>query len=135
MSMAKGAGFRCVVVAVCLLAALLTGCSRDPNVRKQKLWETGQRYFDKGQYREAAIQFQNAIQVDSRFAGAHYKLALTAMKLQQWPTAYQELSTTVQLQPDHYAAHLDMANLLILGRQFNDAKQHLDLLVQKQIGR
>ncbi len=120
------------MVAVCLLAGLLTGCSRDPNVRKQKYLESGQRYFDKGQYREAEIQFRNAIQVDSRFADAHYKLALAAMKLQQWPTAYQELSKTIEIQPDQYAAHLDMANLLILGRQFNDAKEHLDLLAQKQ---
>ena len=89
---------------------LLAGSERP----KQKYLESGQRYFDKGQYREAAIQFQNAIQVDSRFADAHYKLALTAMKLEQWPTAFQELTTTVQIQPDQYAAHLDMANLLIL---------------------
>src|SRR6266851_2602631 len=132
MGIANGSRFRYAVAAVCVLAALLTGCSRDPNVRKQKYLESGQRYFDKGQYREAEIQFENAIQVDSRFADAHYKLALAAMKLQQWPTAYQELLTTVQIQPDQYAAHLDMANLLILGRQFNDAKEHLDLLAQKQ---
>src|ERR1700687_6456345 len=131
MGMAKVSGFHRAVAAICLLAAL-TGCSRDPNVRKQKYLESGQRYFDKGQYREAEIQFENAIQVDSRFADAHYKLALAAMKLQQWPTAYQELCATVQLQPDQYAAHLDMANLLIMGRQFNDAKEHLDLLAQKQ---
>ena len=101
-------------------------------MRKEKYLESGQRYYDKGQYREAAIQFENAIQVDSRFVAAHYKLALTALKLQQWPTAYQELSTTVQLDPNQYAAHLDMANLLILSGHFNDAKEHLDLLVQKQ---
>jgi tetratricopeptide (TPR) repeat protein len=142
MGMARGSRFQYAVAAVCVLAALLTGCSRDPNVRKQKYLESGQRYFDKGQYREAEIQFENAIQVDSRFADAHYKLALAAMKLQQWPTAYQELSTTVQIiQPDTndpnalkllYAAHLDLANLLILGRQFNDAKEHLDLLEKKR---
>jgi tetratricopeptide (TPR) repeat protein len=132
MGIANGSRFRYAVAALCVLAAVLTGCSRDPNVRKQKYLESGQRYFDKGQYREAEIQFENAIQVDTRFADAHYKLALAAMKLQQWPTAYQELLTTVQLQPEHYAAHLDMANLLILGRQFNDAKEHLDLLAQKQ---
>jgi tetratricopeptide (TPR) repeat protein len=132
MRIANGSRFQYVVAAVCVLAAFLTGCSRDPNVRKQKYLESGQRYFDKGQYREAAIQFENAIQVDSRFADAHYKLALAAMKLEQWPTAYQELARTVELQPDQYAAHLDMANLLILGRQFNDAKTHIDLLAQKQ---
>ncbi len=127
-----GSRMQCAVAAVCVLAAMLTGCSRDPNVRKQKYLESGQRYFDKGQYREAEIQFENAIQVDARFVDAHYKLGLAAMKLQQWPIAYQELSKTIEIQPDQYAAHLDMANLLILGRQFNDAKGHLDLLAEKQ---
>ena len=120
------------VFAICLLTAVFTGCSRDPNVRKQKYLESGQRYFDKGRYREAAIQFENAVQVDARFAEAHYKLALTEMKLQQWNDAFQELARTVEIQPDHYRAHLDMANLLIGQHQFNDAKEHLDLLTQKQ---
>src|ERR1039457_6693032 len=132
MRIAKGWRWRYAVAAVCVLAALLTGCSRDPNVRKQKYLESGQRYFDKGQYREAAIQFENAIQVDARFVDAHYKLAQTALKLEQWPAAYQELSKTVELQPDQYAAHLDLTNLLILSREFSNAKEHLDLLVQKQ---
>src|ERR1700687_978425 len=132
MGIVKGSRLRYAVAAVCVLAALLTGCARDPNVRKQKYLESGQRYFDKGQYREAEIQFENAIQVDSRFADAHYRLALAAMKLQEWPTAYQELSTTVQIQPDQYAAHLDMANLLISSAHFNEAKEQLDLLTQKQ---
>jgi tetratricopeptide (TPR) repeat protein len=131
MRISKIFGFQSVIAAVCLLAAL-TGCSRDPNIRKQKYLESGQRYFDKAAYREAEIQFQNAIQVDARFAEAHYKLAQTAMKLEQWPVAYQELSKTIDIQPDQYAAHLDMANLLILVHQFNDAKEHLDLLVKAE---
>jgi cellulose synthase operon protein C len=132
MRSAKASTFRVGVAAVCLLAALTTGCSRDPNVRKQKYLESGQRYFDKGQYREAEIQFQNAIQVDSRFAEAHYKLAQAAVKLGDGQTVYHELSQTVEIQPDNYAAHLDLANLLIAARQFNEAKDHLDILAQKQ---
>jgi cellulose synthase operon protein C len=132
MGMAKVWRLQNAVAAICLVVTLLTGCSRDPNVRKQKYLESGQRYFDKGQYREAAIQFENAIQVDERFADAHYKLGLTALKLEQWNSAYQEFSKTIELQPDQYAAHLDLANLLILGRQYGEAKQHLDLLAQKQ---
>ena len=132
MRIVKRSRFYFALAVTCLLAVFFTGCSRDPNVRKQKYLESGQRFYEKGQYREAAIQFENAVQVDSRFTDAHYKLAQTVMKLQQWPNAFQELTTTVQQQPDMYAAHLDMANLLILGRQFNDAKQHLDLLIQKE---
>jgi cellulose synthase operon protein C len=131
MGMAKSSKFY-AAAALCLLAALCTGCSRDPNVRKQKYLESGQRYFDKGQYREAEIQFENAIQVDAGFTDAHYKLAQAAMKLEQWPIVVQELTTAIQQQPDQSAARLDLANLLILSRHFDEAKPHLDLLAQKQ---
>jgi Tfp pilus assembly protein PilF len=56
---------------VTITLGLLAGCSRDPNVRKQKYLESGQCYFEKAKYREAAIQYSNAIQVDPRFADAH----------------------------------------------------------------
>ena len=125
MGIANGSRFHYAVAAVCVLAALLTGCSRDPNVRKQKFLESGQRYFDKGQYREAEIQFENAIQVDPRFADAHYKLALAAMKLGDGQTTRQELETTIQFQPEYAAARLDLANLLILGHNFDEGKGHL----------
>ncbi len=131
MRMAKATRFRYAVAAVCVLAALLTGCSGNPNEKKQKYLESGQRYFDKGQYAEAEIQFKNAIQVDARFAAAHFKLAQAAMKLGDGETAYQELSTTIQIEPDNYDAQLDLANLLILYRQFSEAKEHLDSLAQR----
>src|SRR6266576_7269330 len=114
-----------------LTACLFTGCSRDPNVRKQKYFESGQRYFEKGKYREAAIQYSNAIQVDPRFANAHYQLALTYLKLQEWTRAYQELSRTIELQPDNYQAHIDIANLLIAGHDLKQAQEHTDLLLAK----
>ena len=132
MGLTKGSAYRWTGAAICLLVVLGTGCSRDPNIRKQKYLESGQRYFDKGQYREAEIQFENAIQVDTRFTDAHFKLAQAAMKLEQWPIVVQELTTTIQQQPDQYAARLDLANLLILARHFDEAKPHLDVLAQTQ---
>src|ERR1700690_1967860 len=89
-------------LALGLMATLLAGCSRDPNVRKQKLMASGQAFFEQGRYREAGIQFANACDVDPRFAEAHYQLARTDLKTQQWSRAFQELSRTLELQPDHY---------------------------------
>ena len=60
------------IVSLALTATFFVGCSRDPNVRKQKYLDSGQRYLEKGKYREASIQFSNAIQVDARYADAHY---------------------------------------------------------------
>ncbi len=133
MRMAQGSKWLFLVAAIGVPLVLLAGCSsRNPNVRKQKYLESGKRYLDKGQYREAEIQFENAIQNDARFAEAHYMLAQAATKLGDGRTAVQELSKTIEIQPDHYKAHLDLANLLILAGQFSEAKEHLDLLVQKQ---
>jgi tetratricopeptide (TPR) repeat protein len=115
-----------------LLAAVVTGCSRDPNVRKQKYFESGERYYDGGKYREAAIQYSNAVQVDSRFAQAHYKLGETYIKLHDWQRAAQELSRTLELAPDNNAARLDLANLLISGRDLKDAQPLLEILREKQ---
>ena len=125
-----------------LITALFTGCSRDPNIRKQKFLESGDRYFDKGKYREAAIQYANALQVDSRFAQAHYKLGETYLKLGDGSRAVQELSRAVDLAPDNYDAHIDLANLWVAASRSVDgsvkdeylknARAELDLLRQKQ---
>jgi len=121
-----------VFVCLFLIPCLFTSCSRDPNVRKQKFLESGNRYRDKGKFREAAIQYANAIQVDSRFAEAHYQLGEAYLKLKDYNRAYAELSRTVDLAPDNYSAHLELANLLIGARQLKDAQTHLDILREKQ---
>ena len=54
-----------------LVASLFfASCSPDPNVRKQKYFQSGQRYATEGKYREAEVEFLNAIKVDSSFAEA-----------------------------------------------------------------
>ncbi|MBZ5545977.1 MAG: hypothetical protein LAO07_20270 [Acidobacteriia bacterium] len=56
------------ILGLVLVAGLLVGCARDPNVRKQRYLESGEQYLQQEKYREAAVQFQNALQVDPRFA-------------------------------------------------------------------
>ena len=132
--MSRFFSFRPVLVC-CVLAALLTGCSRDPNVQKQKYLDSGDKYFAEAKYREAAIQYANAIKIDSRFAQAHYQLGQTYLKLQDGQKAYQELNSAVSLAPDNYRAHTDLANLLVSQRDpklLDEAKTHLDILRDKQ---
>jgi len=130
-----------LLVLTSLLLALLTGCSRDPNVRKQKYFDSGEKYFAEGKYHEAAIQYANAMQIDPRFAQAHYKLSQTYLKLGDMQRAFQELNRTVDLTPDNYRAHTDLANLLVTVRNpdgtpspeaLKQAKTHLDLIRGKQ---
>ncbi len=119
-------------LSLMLGAAVLTGCSRDPNVRKQKYFQSGQHYFLEGKYREAAIEFSNAVKTDQNYADARYHLALSYLKLQKWSSAYQELSRTVELQPENYSARIDLAKLLISTGNLQAAREQTDLLLQKQ---
>src|SRR5579863_3211104 len=104
------------------LIATLFGCSRDPQVRKLKYFESGQRYFEKGQYPEAAIQFTNAIKVDPNYTEAHHQLAESYIRLQKPQGAFQELGRVLQLQPGNHETRIELANLLILGRNLSEAK-------------
>jgi tetratricopeptide (TPR) repeat protein len=130
-----------LLLACSLLTALCTGCSRDPNIRKQKYLDSGEKYAAEGKYREAVIQFRNAILIDSRFAHAHYDLSQAYLKLGDSNDAFQELTRSVELAPDNYRAHTDLANLLDTVRNadgspvedtLKQAKTHLDILREKQ---
>jgi tetratricopeptide (TPR) repeat protein len=130
-----------LLLACSLITITFTGCSRDPNVRKQKYLDSGEKYAAEGKYREAVIQFRNAIQIDSRFAQAHYDLSQAFLKVGDSNDAFQELSRTVELAPDNYRAHTDLANLLDTVRNpdgspveetLKQAKIHLDVLHEKQ---
>jgi cellulose synthase operon protein C len=115
-----------------LLLTLVAACSRDPNVRKQKYFASGKEYFERGDFRSAAIQFSNAAQIDPQFAEAHYQLARAYLNQKQWTPAFLELGRAVELQPDNYAAHADMATLLIASAQLNLAAEHTTLFLEKQ---
>lgn len=120
------------MVASGLIIAFLSACSLDPNVRKQNYFHSGQSYFEKHQYREAVVQFTNAVQIDPTFAEAHFQLAESYLNLQQTNRAYQEFARTVELRPEDYRARIAMTNLLILYRNFPQAHEQTDQLLQKR---
>jgi tetratricopeptide (TPR) repeat protein len=127
------------VLIMAFSALVLAACSRDPNIRKQKYFESGQKYFKEAKYRSAAIQFENAIKIDSKFGDAHYQLARTYLELQDPQRAYLETARTLELQPDNYKAHADIANMLASDYaltsntpELTAAKEHTDLLLAKQ---
>ena len=105
----------------------LVSCSRDPNVVKKRYLESGNKYFDRGKYKEASIMYRNALQKDMRFGPAHYKLALTNIKLGNLAAAVQSLRRAVELlpqdQPDHWDAVVRLSEIYLSAAP---GKQYLD---------
>lgn len=100
---------------------LLSSCTLDPEGRKQRLLETGNRYYDSGQFKEASIIYQRAIQQDRRFGEAYYRLGLTELALGRISRAVAALNRAAELQPENEDAYERLANLYIAVMRANAA--------------
>src|SRR5277367_2353437 len=105
-------------------------CSHDPRIEKQEFLKEGNLAFERGNYPEASILYGRALQADPRFAEAHYRLALTQMKLGAWSYAAVELSRAVELQPDLWEAQLELGKLQLAGGKPQDAKDRALLILR-----
>jgi tetratricopeptide (TPR) repeat protein len=115
-----------------MILMLAAGCKRDPNVRKQKYLESGNRYLTAKKYREAAIQYQNALQIDNRFADAHYKLAQAHMGLGNWTAAYLELRRAVEFNPQNLDAQADLGGFYVAGKIWAEAEKTAGAILAAQ---
>ncbi len=84
-----------------LLIALIAGsaCSRDPNVAKKVYLESGNRYFDRGKFKEASMMYRNALKKDARYGDAYYRLGLTLVKLNDVNGAWRSFMRALDLLP------------------------------------
>lgn len=116
-----------IVTPVLAAALTLVSCSRDPNVAKKRYLESGNKYFDRGKYKEASIMYRNALQKDLRYGPAQYKMGLTSIKLGQLAPAVQYLRRAVDLlpanQPEHWDAVVKLTEIYLAAAP---GKQYLD---------
>src|ERR1039458_571561 len=103
---------RLVAVILAVLVGL-SSCSRDPNVVKKHYLESGNKYFDKGRYKEASIQYRNALKRDQKYGAAYYKLALVSLRVGDTGGAASALRRAVELipkdQPDYWDATVKLS--------------------------
>src|SRR5213593_4460037 len=100
-----------------LLLAAGASCSRDPNVIKARYLQNGNKYFEKGKYKEASIMYRTALQKDGKFGEAYYRLALTDLKMEKPFAAIQSLRRAVELlkpdRPEWMDARIKLADVYL----------------------
>ncbi|HYW42587.1 MAG TPA: tetratricopeptide repeat protein [Bryobacteraceae bacterium] len=115
------------ILTVSLAVLALVSCNRDPNVAKQKYLETGNKYFDRGNYKSARLMYKDAIQKDRLFGPAYYKLGLTELKLGAGGAAVQAFQRAIDLlpktSPDRWTAVVKISEMYLMS---GDQKQFLD---------
>lgn len=120
-----------VVLHVVLIAAV--GCTQESaETKKTRHQERAVAYFDEGEYRKALIEFKNVVQITPNDPDAHYRMALTYLKLgtqTDLQQAFKELSTTVELNAANQDAQLKLGQLLLLAKEPAKARAHADIVL------
>lgn len=114
------------------VAILLSGCRGNPDVRKHRYLESGMRFSAEGRYREASIQYLNALKVDQDFGDAHYQLAQAYEHMGQFRTASQELERAIDADPENLAARVDYGNLLLADGKISMAQEQAGTVLAAQ---
>ena len=100
------AGF--ILIPMLLVAV---SCTRTPQAESERLVTNGNKFFNKGKFKEASIMYRRALVKDAKNGNAYYRLGLVSLKLQGWSDAARALRRTVDLQPNNADAATKLADL------------------------
>jgi tetratricopeptide (TPR) repeat protein len=105
---------RLPLLLVIPLLFLLAACNTDPKAASRKYVENGNKYFNRGKYKEASIMYRRAIGKDGRYGEAWYRLGLTNLQLGIPQEAIKSFSRVRELDPSNTDAIVKLADLELL---------------------
>lgn len=110
---------------------LFPACNRDPNVLKQKFYNSGLEYLKKNDIKKAKLQFMNALQIDPRFAEAANDLAEINFREGNYPKAYALLQQAIAARPDYLPPHKGLAQVYGLSGKFTESQKELEFVLNR----
>lgn len=119
-------GSASVLCALIVLAATAAGCTGDPNVRKTRFLESGNRYFAEGNYAAAIIEYRNAVEIDTTFGEARKRLAEAYVRNNDAPHAFEQIIRAADLLPNDVQLQLTAGTYLLAARKPDDALVRAD---------
>src|SRR5687768_7885903 len=114
------------------LMAVVAGCSEDPQVAAKNAIASGNSFFEKDQYREAAIEYGRAVQLDPQSGEAHYKLADALLKTNNTAAGFRELVRAADLLPNDADLQFKVGSVLLASGRFEDAKSRAEKALAAQ---
>jgi exosortase len=119
------------VATILAVLAVLAGCSSSPEAQKARYLERANKYFAGQQYREAAIEYQNALRLDAGNVQAVRNLGLAHYHLGEIAPAFQSLRRAKELDPTDVEVRQRLGNILLLGGQPAPALQEAVFILDR----
>ena len=105
---------RVPLLLVSPLLFLLAACNTDPKAASKKYVDNGNKYFNRGKFKEASIMYRRALNKDARYGEAWYRLGLTDMQLGIPLEAVRAFTRARELDPANTDATVRLADLELL---------------------
>jgi tetratricopeptide (TPR) repeat protein len=118
-----------LIFLMILLAA--AGCARSPEAKKARFLDRGDRYFKKEQYREAIIEYRNALRFEGTNARAIQQIGLAHYQLGEFGQAARFLLKAQELTPDQLEVRVKLGTLYFLGRRFKETQDEATYVLAK----
>jgi tetratricopeptide (TPR) repeat protein len=119
------------IFVVLAAAAAAAFWPRDPTIQRQKAYDRGLAYANAGKYREAIIEYRNALKADPRYGKAHYALANAFVQVDDASGAFQEYVLAGELLPDSIDAQLHAGSALLLMGYAKMAGERADRVLKR----
>jgi tetratricopeptide (TPR) repeat protein len=100
---------------VVVLLSFAVGCTRDPVKQSDNLVASGNKFFNKGKYREASLMYRRALQKNQKNGEAYYRLGLSELKLMRFGDAAGALRRALDIQPNNTDAATKLADIYWVG--------------------
>jgi predicted Zn-dependent protease len=92
---------------------LLASCGWSPLGSKEEYLRRGRRFVAEGKYEDAALQYQKALQKDSRYGEAYFRYGQLEMQLHKTADAVYALTRAAELMPSSKEAKIELGRAAI----------------------
>ncbi|HPR50787.1 MAG TPA: tetratricopeptide repeat protein [Deltaproteobacteria bacterium] len=119
-----------IFLLIILCSIIVSGCSKSPEEKRSAYLASANEYMQEEKYAEAAIQFQNALQIAPDDADTLITLGEVQLKLMRANEAYKAFLRAAQADPKNVKSREYLASMQLLAKKYDLASQQASELLE-----
>ena len=123
--------FKKYLLPVAMILILMSGCASD-ETKKMSHLKNGNKFFEQGEFKKAAIEFKNALQIDPAFPEGHFMMGKVSLAQGNYQGGFNSFLKVEKLSPDHLGARLELARMFNAAGKREDALSRINFILGKK---
>ncbi len=119
------------LLVMCLVLSPMCSCA-GPEEKKLKFYNKGKALYEADDYALARVELKNAIQIDPKYADAHYLLGMVELKDKNYKETMGRLNKAVELNPGLWEAHLQLGRLFLAAKLYDKALEKARIILASE---